>query len=188
MGCACKNCGGIFKKFKSEKKVFCGTKCRGNYLSKERSPHFNMVKHNCFECNKVFLIHPYKLKTKVNRFCSKECRILGFSKSHKLSGNPNWKGGITPGYKKIQVSDKYSTWRNDCYKRDSFTCQICGDKSGGNLNVHHKKHFKVLINEAKIYNSGVSWYNACLSYEPLWDILNGITVCKECHKKIHAKV
>lgn len=58
------------------------------------------------------------------------------------------------------------TWRNDVYSTDSYTCQGCGDNSGGNLNAHHLN----------------SW-NAFP--EQRFDTANGITLCSDCHKEFH---
>ena len=62
---------------------------------------------------------------------------------------------------------EYSEWRESVYKRDKYTCQIC-KKVGGNLNAHHIKEY------AKFP-------------ELRFEIDNGITLCEECHRKIHKK-
>ena len=99
--------------------------------------------------------------------------------------NGNWKGGISTLKDKITRSNKYKQWRQDVYVRDDFTCQKCNKKDGGNLNAHHIKRFKVLLAEAKEYMSLLDPFEAAMLYTPLWDIANGITLCKECHKKEH---
>lgn len=81
---------------------------------------------------------------------------------------------ITYGNKKFQWektkqqlrhSKEYIKWRNNVFKRDKYVCQIC-NKLGGNLNAHHIKSFK--------------------SYPDLrLNVDNGITLCEECHKKVH---
>lgn len=60
----------------------------------------------------------------------------------------------------------YEEWRISVYKRDNFTCQYCNDNKANNIEAHHIKSF------AKYPN---------LRY----DIDNGITLCKTCHKEIH---
>lgn len=60
---------------------------------------------------------------------------------------------------------EYSDWRIAVFKRDNYTCQLCG-KYGGKLEAHHKKKWS----EFKEFRYVVS---------------NGITLCKDCHKRIH---
>lgn len=60
---------------------------------------------------------------------------------------------------------EYSTWRNNVFQRDEYTCQSCG-QVGGELNAHHIKEYKK-------------------HKELRLDLNNGTTLCKECHKKLH---
>jgi 5-methylcytosine-specific restriction endonuclease McrA len=61
-------------------------------------------------------------------------------------------------------------WRENIFKRDNYTCQHCGVRSGaGNpvyLEAHHKK--------------GWTYYPDLRFIED-----NGITLCKGCHYKVH---
>lgn len=79
----------------------------------------------------------------------------------------NWKGGITPRNQRERSSKEYAEWRKAVFMRDGFTCQICG-KVGGGLNAHHIKRWSTNVDER-------------------YQISNGITLCKECHKKVHRK-
>jgi hypothetical protein len=76
--------------------------------------------------------------------------------------NPAWKGGITPIHLKIRMSRKYITWREKVFTKDNYTCQMCGDKSGGSLQAHHILPF----GEFPEYRFRVD---------------NGKTLCKKCH-------
>lgn len=57
-------------------------------------------------------------------------------------------------------------WRRKVYERDQYTCECCGDDSGGNLNAHHL--------------NGYNW-----DIENRFNIDNGITLCDICHKVFH---
>jgi 5-methylcytosine-specific restriction endonuclease McrA len=59
----------------------------------------------------------------------------------------------------------YRAWRQNVYKRDNFTCQICNHKRG-NLNAHHLMNYDKYV-------------------ELRFDIDNGITLCKKCHNSFH---
>lgn len=77
-------------------------------------------------------------------------------------GNPNWKGGN----KNWRGTPEIMWWRRQVFERDHYTCQVCGDTSGSNLNAHHvltaKEHPNLII-----------------------DVSNGITLCNTCHSAIH---
>lgn len=98
----------------------------------------------------------------------------------------NWRGGITPLNQKIKTSYKYSEWRTGVFIRDSFTCKKCGQK-GGKLEAHHIKPFSLLIEEAKNCMPLFNIYDACMVYVPMWDIENGQTLCRDCHKQLKHK-
>jgi hypothetical protein len=87
-------------------------------------------------------------------------------KSGHLKGekNPNWKGGITPLNFAARTSFEYKQWRKSVFERDNYTCLMCGDNKGGNLEADHIKPFSTHI-------------------EIRFSIENGRTLCKSCHKK-----
>lgn len=59
----------------------------------------------------------------------------------------------------------YKLFRQIVRKRDRYQCKMPGCASKKNLQVHHIRPWST---------------NASLRYDPL----NGITLCKSCHKKI----
>ena len=77
--------------------------------------------------------------------------------------SPNWQGGITPINLAIRNSKEYAIWRLSVFERDKFTCRGCGAR-GGDLHAHHVLSFSKFPNHR-------------------FDINNGLTLCKDCHKK-----
>lgn len=78
----------------------------------------------------------------------------------------NWRGGTAEKRTCDMVSREYKAWRKAVFDRDSYTCQMCGDNKGGNLNAHHIKAYK--------------------DYPKLrYEVSNGMTLCEQCHIKIH---
>lgn len=76
--------------------------------------------------------------------------------------HPNWKGGSTSKGQKIRSSVEYKTWRESVFKRDKYTCKICGI-TGVTIHADHIKPF--------------AYYP-----ELRFDIKNGRTLCVPCHK------
>jgi 5-methylcytosine-specific restriction endonuclease McrA len=89
------------------------------------------------------------------------------SKLWKGNRNPNWKGGITSENDQIRKSEEYKIWRDAVYKRDCFTCRICGNKcSSKNIVAHHLLSFSDYIHLR-------------------FAIDNGMTLCRNCHLRLH---
>ncbi len=88
---------------------------------------------------------------------------------------------ITSLHKLIRTCAYYSEWRLMVFGRDNFSCQDCG-KRGTYLHAHHKKWFSLILEENKI--TSLEQAESC---SELWNINNGITLCKKCHKKLHKK-
>ena len=91
-----------------------------------------------------------------------------------------WKGGITELYTRIRTCPEYRLWRLAVFRKDNFTCQGCGDRSGGNLVAHHVKYFSLIMEQ-----NGIKTLEEAQQCKELWDIHNGLTVCEICHDKIH---
>lgn len=67
---------------------------------------------------------------------------------------------------KDRNSEAYKEWRDAVFKRDNYTCQMCG--SVEDLHAHHKMDF--------------------VEYPALrFDINNGMTLCRSCHNEVHSK-
>ena len=80
----------------------------------------------------------------------------------------NWKGGITEATARLRQTPEYHEWRRKVYARDRWTCQNCGDKTR-NLVAHHLKSFRDFP-------------------EFRFEVSNGITLCRPCHKQIHSEI
>ena len=91
--------------------------------------------------------------------------------------HPNYKGGTTKLRTNIMGMFEYRQWRSDIFTRDDFTCQDCLIR-GGDLEVHHIKPISVIIEEYHLKT-----LEDARNCAELWNTNNGITLCKECHKK-----
>ena len=58
-------------------------------------------------------------------------------------------------------------WRKEVLKRDNYICQMCG-KPGSNI-VHHKVRFRDCYDDKSL----------------VYDVENGVCLCKRCHKIAH---
>ncbi|KKL26671.1 hypothetical protein LCGC14_2392970 [marine sediment metagenome] len=65
----------------------------------------------------------------------------------------------------IRACPEYQLWRKAVWIRDDYTCQSCG-KRGYKLNAHHILSFTEFSHKR-------------------FDIKNGITLCRKCHKEVH---
>ncbi len=168
------------KKEWSQRK-FCSADCQNK--SRRGKPSWNKDK----ETNQI----PWN-KGKINCYSEETKKLMGADKVGKTTSDFQkqrvsesnrgershlWKGGITPLNKAIRTSTMYSNWRNQVFGRDNFTCQECGAR-GVWLEAHHIKSFSSLIGENKI-----TTLEQAMQCNTIWDISNGKTLCKVCHKE-----
>lgn len=182
---ACKNCNSVFyKKYTYSRKYwgnqkYCSYKCYwialkdyqvSDEIKRKRTeavkrlglipPHFFGKDSShwkggggelvCLHCYNVFPVSHSKLK--VAKFCSQKCKIKHMD------------FGLTPISMRIRKSKEYIKWYKNIFRRDQYTCQICGEV-GGTLNAHHIRKFSKYI-------------------EHRFELNNGITLCKNCHYKM----
>ena len=105
-------------------------------------------------------------------------------KSPNIKGDkhPNWKGGKPKLSQQIKNSAEYSFWRMSVFKRDFFTCQHCGAKNKkGEKYIFDADHIYPFSKILDDYN--ITSIEEAISCEKLWDIENGRTLCRDCHKK-----
>lgn len=81
----------------------------------------------------------------------------------------NWQGGKSQD-RRDTLNTENNTWRKRVFKRDKYTCKLCGLTSydGIRLNAHHIRPYKD-YNHLRL------------------DVSNGITLCHECHLKTFGK-
>lgn len=120
-----------------------------------------------------------KLKISISGKNRKDTPERILAKSLRMRGDRCnfWKGGVTPLQRTLRGCFNTRLWRSDIFTRDNYTCQICG-KRGGELNAdHYPKTFIGILMEYEIKT-----YEEAINCEELWNINNGRTLCKECHK------
>lgn len=100
--------------------------------------------------------------------------------SMKKTGDKEFVGFRSSIYKIIRTSPEYKQWRNSVFEKDNFTCVDCKDKSGGDFEAHH------IIGLSKIIkDNNIKTREDAYKCDLLWDINNGVTVCRKCHQKLH---
>lgn len=172
------------KKQWEEQAKYCSPQCNtvGKLGNKNRyKPELHSNKKVLCNCGCGQYIPEYDDHGRLRKFINGHQRIgiprpdmveIMKNNQRTFSGNKhwNWKNGITPELHKLRQSDEYRNWRNEVYKRDHYTCQHCKSKCTAKMIVaHHIKFFK--------------------DYPELrYEVSNGITLCRSCHKKLHKEI
>lgn len=179
-----------------DNRQFCTRACKDTYFRGKQTSIRTQI--NCAFCKTEFVVLPHRLETA--KFCSQSClaksKIGNASANWKgglmavrcvdckneisysakrcvdccaiaRSGEHNhmWKGGVSTLVQRIRKSRAYKYWRKHVFQRDNYTCQACGEH-GGKLNADHVMPFAL--------------------YEDIrFEILNGRTLCEDCHRKTH---
>ena len=137
------------------------------------------MESHCDYCGKPIELTEKQMKFK-NHFCNRKC-LYNWLRDNPQN-TPGYKDGISMIYDLIRGNAKYFTWRSDIFKRDNYTCQLCGSKKGGNFQAHHIIQISKMLQYYEIIT-----LKEALECEALWNINNGITLCKKCHKILHSK-
>ena len=82
--------------------------------------------------------------------------------------HPMYNSTITDEERLNRRGSHQRSWSKQVMERDNYTCQVCGDNKGGNLNAHH-----------------LNGWNAFP--EQRFDLDNGVTLCNDCHKDFHSQ-
>lgn len=152
-------------------------KYRYNSTGKKHKPSWFIKMHNtlekkkfyieCVICKKSFYIPRCRKETA--KYCSRNCHkafqnSIKYRELYSGKNSPIWKGGRDRHPDKvIRKSIEYKTWRSHVFNRDDYTCQSCGIR-GGKLHADHELSFAEFP-------------------ELRFEILNGRTLCIQCHKK-----
>jgi len=160
---------------------------------------------NCAWCGKEIYRKQSLLKRAKIYACSKSCstkythtgkstwnkgKKLHYPVWNKGKNNPliakekhhNWKGGVTPLLAEIRNCKEYRAWRSFIFKRDNFTCQICGQRKGNIEADHYPIQFSKVF-----YENNILSLSEAVRCKELWDVDNGRTLCKKCHKQYGKK-
>jgi hypothetical protein len=144
-------------------KIFC--ECDKCHI--QRKIRFCDYTHLCQKCNHI----KYKGGLPFCQYCGKQlnrydakCCIKCKGKNLTGKNNPNYNHNLTKKdrqYKRTLINP----WKRKVKQRDNYTCQKCNFTK--HLCAHH-------INNYANFK------------EQRYDINNGITLCKICHKQIHS--
>jgi hypothetical protein len=101
-------------------------------------------------------------KTPWNKGLTKETskRVRVMAEGRTGDKNWMWRGGYSN--EKDKRKGDWRKWREEVFKRDNYTCQMCG-VVGGRLEPHHVK-------------SWAKWPSL------RFKVSNGMTLCHKCHK------
>jgi len=165
-----------------EKGLYCN-ECTHKLRAEKRKYSYEFVKEefekrNCFLISKSYDKWNSKLtyiascghinEITFNKFYSmKQGTVCNKCSFPRGENHHKWNKDISDN-ERILNRDYYAIvkWRIDVYERDNYTCQICGDNKGGNLNSHHLNGYDKFIEERLL-------------------IENGITLCEKCHNGFH---
>ncbi len=181
-------------------------KMRAGHKKGEDSPLWKGGKPKCLDCGKELCNYGIKRCRPCSFIYRRKHPILGQRLSpdiikqigDKQRGRPRydlrgenhyaWKGGISSLGSLIRGSIEGCEWRRQVFQRADYICSECGDK-GCYLEAHHIKSFaEILEKYLKEYDQyslpkdKMQLVRLASGYEPFWDIDNGMTLCKTCHK------
>lgn len=152
------------RKYPNRKKYFKGISIRTKF---------------CLQCNTEYT--PQYQNYQRAKFCSKECsakrerpnakgricspKIIEINKQRTGEKHPRWikERTITIEKHRLRGTPEWSKWRESVFNRDNWTCKECS-QVGGKIEPHHIVPLR-------------------LDIKKVFEINNGITLCRECHQK-----
>lgn len=137
--------------------------CHRLTMKGNTSPRYknDRIKRICMECEIEYITRPmYKLK-----FCSQKC--CGIWKHKNIKGEKvyNYIKDRTLLQEKHRLRNtlEWVNWRKLVFERDKYTCKKCGKR-----NIYLEPHHIIPIRE---------------NIKQIFNINNGITLCRPCHIK-----
>lgn len=177
----CEWCESQFSPLRPElrwaKHTYCSKECRLEGNRESRRQRFSRV---CRQCGKTFVRYPSQALAS-DMCCSYECKAAFMKVALAGENGPSYIDGRTPLIKRIRRSATYDEWRVAVLAKASYRCTSCHLHKP--LHAHHVRPFAEIAGEFLESTDG-SWL-AALSYEPFWDMDNGIALCRDCHSVEH---
>ena len=111
--------------------------------------------------------HQHTLK--FEKFCAGRGRVCPKCARPRGEKHANYNANLTDE-ERLKARDVWENvlWRRDVFAKDAYTCVVCGDAKGGNLEAHHLN----------------GWADFP---ESRFDVGNGVTLCEKCHHSFHTK-
>lgn len=176
----CQYCGEVNETTPSdaERANYCDKECMAADYSEKMSGDGNPMWNGGFDeitcewCGETAEFVP--AEAEVRRFCSARCYKDWLSEERAGDAwigedNPGWKGGVT---RDARYGRNWKQQRKKALERDGYECLLCGTSE--DLNVHHKTPIRTFD------KSTDGWWRLAN------DLDNLITLCRSCHKKVHA--
>lgn len=150
-----------------------------SYRPQTTSEKESIINSYLYEGNQDFVSKKYNITRRVLKEVLLQNNIPLRSQPDSLKGkqmgenNPNWKGGAADEHLRKEFGGAWkrilALWSELVKYADNYTCPKCG-KEGDD--AHH------IISVREIFRNS-------LDNDLIWDINNGIFLCKSCHMKCH---
>lgn len=178
--------------------------CSGQTLKPQNNPSFWSEEKRIEHSNKIKSSKAYydsmqnrDMKGDKNpvfgkKFSEQTKKRMSLSRIGKIGSNATaWKGGKCSIVKRVKsIIHKRYDWYRKVYQRDGWKCVHCESKV--KIDAHHKESINKIIKrlcETRDFIDDDEKMLWLIEQPEIIDIdlINGITLCRECHKKEHGK-
>ncbi len=122
------------------------------------------IKFFCKNCKSRIPTRTFGRFKKTNKiYCDRKCYAEHRRLIYRGDKAPNYKDGNCNDRQLLRASLEYKFWRKAIFKRDNYTCVMCGNPSKGDIEADHIKSFAMFP-------------------ELRFKLSNGRTLCSVCHK------